>query len=87
MKRIVLCVLGIVLAFSAFAQQEINVLDLGFHGKLTETINPFDRFNADEYPAVYSDARAESLVAQIRSSAGYFTIMDTPFGQSQYASR
>ena len=72
MKRLLVCVLGIVLTFTAFAQQEIDVLDLGLHGKLTETVDPFDRFNADEYPAVYSDARAGSLVAQIRSSAGYF---------------
>lgn len=58
------------LAFAASAQQEINVLDLGLQGKLTETVNPFDRFNADEYPAVYDDAR--TLITQVRSSAGYF---------------
>jgi hypothetical protein len=58
------------LAFAASAQQEINVLDLGLQGKLTETVNPFDRFNADEYPAVYDDAK--TLITQVRSSAGYF---------------
>lgn len=70
MMKNLFIVLAFVLSLNSYAQQVINVLDLGLQGKLVETANPFDRFNADEYPAVYEDAK--TLITQVRSSAGYF---------------
>ena len=70
MKYIYTLIALITLTVSAYAQTEIDVLTLGLQGKLIETVNPFDRFNADEYPAVYDDAK--TLITQVRSSAGYF---------------
>lgn len=70
MRRITFALLLFSLAFTTYAQQEIDVLELGLQGKLVETENPFDRFNVDEYPAVYDDAK--NLPTQIRSSAGFF---------------
>lgn len=75
MKYILTLLTFIGLSLSVYAQKEVDVLNLGLHGKLTETLNPFDRFNADEYPDVYDDAK--TLVTQIRSSAGYFVAFRT----------
>lgn len=70
MKRVYVVFLCGLSVFSAFAQNKIDVLELRLQGKLVETVNPFDRFNADDYPEVYDDD--ESLIRQIQSSAGYF---------------
>ncbi len=75
MKKIITTLLLAVVTMAAYAQREIDVLDLGLQGKLTQTVNPFDRFNTDDYPAVYEDAK--SLITQARSSAGYFVAFRT----------
>ena len=75
MRKILTFFLLVAVASAAHARQEIDVLELGLQGKLTATVNPFDRFNADEYPAVYDDAK--TLITQVRSSAGYFVAFRT----------
>ena len=42
MKRLLVCVSGIVLTFTAFAQQEIDVHNLDLHGKVTDLIRDMD---------------------------------------------
>ncbi len=75
MKKILITILSAAISIMAYAQQEVDVLELGLQGKLTETVNPFDRFNAEDYPAVFDDEK--NLVTQIQSSAGYFVAFRT----------
>lgn len=70
MKHILTVILLFLLDVALFARQEIDVLNLGIQGKLVQTVNPFDRFNAEDYPEVFSDSK--TLPTQIFSSAGYF---------------
>lgn len=70
MRQILTTLLLFLPFVSLWAVQEIDVMELGLQGKLVETVNPFDRFNAGEYPEVFDDS--ETLITQINSSAGYF---------------